>query len=397
MPRPLKWPLTRPLSLSLIFSRLVTATVLAIGLGACLTTSPIGPVDPDGQRQTATPLAASFTREYPFSVAHLGFTNDGRLFFAALNRQQIDFFDSSSFKLLHTLDVGPKRLLGLGVIDDAHFYVGYFDQAPHLKVYALPGWQEIASHPFERHAQNPIIANRDVAIYEETLLNWHTGQTFHANRQSDPGRGRVFLTADGHVVSPENNGWILVENPLSGERTAWNAGDDRRVLFVSDTADGKHLVTYAINGLCRVWRRGPVPTEVGRCGEATWQQGGMFMAPLLAHGRFATGLSKRVRVWELDRQTGHTELRFDVTAPAAVNAIALAPTRLALSTETGTVEVWDLTSRTLIGLYRPDEKIVQRLRSDGARLQISKLAFSPDGQLLLAEFTDHLVALPLPQ
>lgn len=92
-----------------MFSRLLVMSMLCIGLSACLTTFPISPVDPDAQRQTATSLAASFTREYPFSVAHLGFTNDGRLFFAALNRQQIDFFDAGKKSLRSRSSVAGKR------------------------------------------------------------------------------------------------------------------------------------------------------------------------------------------------------------------------------------------------------------------------------------------------
>lgn len=390
--------LSRPPSLPRRFGYLAFAVVLTMSLSACLTTSTTSPIAPDVQRQDAIPLTASFTQEYPVSVAHLGFGNDGRQFFAALKHRQIDFFDSNSFKRLHTLDVGPSSLiLGLGFIDDTHFYVGYADQERHLKVYAVSDWQAVTSHQFERHAQNPIIANRDVALYEETLLNWRTGQIFHANRQSHPGRGRVFLTADSHVVSPETNGWILIEDPVSGESAAWNAGDGDMVIDAMDTADGRHLVTYNIKGLCRVWRRGPEPLEVGRCGEATWGWSGLFMASQPNYGRFAVASSKEVRVWNLDRQSGDAELHFDLNSPAAIHAIALAPTRLALGTETGTVEVWDLTSRTLIGLYRPDDHIVQRLHREGARLRFNNLAFSPDGRLLLAEFTRHLVVLPLPK
>ena len=277
-----------------------------------------------------------------------------------------------------------------------------------FQVYRVPDGIKTFEYQFERN-NDPIFANREVALSGESLLYWQSGQTYTIPWVG-PTVAYLGVTQDNAVLTEGGNPWIREENPVTGRKVDWETTGQRRVEYFMSTPDHRYLVTVNFDGACAVWRRGDKPELVGRCGDSQGNKAieyGEFSG-LPDQYQFATTAGNRVRAYRIDPATGVPHQFFDQDMSAPVMSVALnANGRLAVSlfdeaTRRTGVEVWDIAGRRPIARYMTESNELARQTMDGIDLKFRvktvfhELGFSADGKLLLAIAGQSLLAFDVP-
>ena len=275
-----------------------------------------------------------------------------------------------------------------------------------FQVYRVPDGIKTFQHQFEDNPR-PIFANRQVALNEETLLYWQSGQTYTIP-WAGPNVAYLGITQDNAVLMHGFNPWIREENPATGRKVDWKTTGKSRVRYFMSTPDHRYLVTVNFDGACAVWRRGDKPALAGRCAEGIGEevvQGNTFSG-LPDQYQFATTAGNRVRAYRIDPATGAPHQFFDQDMTAQVWSVALnANGRLAVSlfdeaTQRTGVEVWDIAGRRSIARYMTESNELARQISLNPDFRLwtifRELGFSADGKLLLAIAGQSLLAFDVP-
>ena len=275
-----------------------------------------------------------------------------------------------------------------------------------FQVYRVPDGTKIFQHQFEDNPR-PIFANRQVALNEETLLYWQSGQTYTIP-WAGPNVAYLGITQDNAILMHGFNPWVREENPATGRKVDWETTGKSRVRYFMSTPDHRYLVTVNFDGACAVWRRGDKPELVGRCGDSQGNKAieyGEFSG-LPDQYQFATTAGNRVRAYRIDPATGAPHQFFDQDMSAPVMSVALnANGRLAVSlfdeaTRRTGVEVWDIAGRRPIARYMTESNELARQISLNPDFRLwtifRELGFSADGKLLLAIAGQSLLAFDVP-
>ena len=277
-----------------------------------------------------------------------------------------------------------------------------------FQVYRVPDGIKTFEYQFERN-NDPIFANRKVALSGESLLYWQSGQTYTIP-WAGPNVAYLGITQDNAILMHGFNPWVREENPATGRKVDWETTGQRRVEYFMSTPDHRYLVTVNFDGACAVWRRGDKPELVARCGDSQGNKAieyGEFSG-LPDQYQFATTAGNRVRAYRIDPATGVPHQFFDQDMSAPVMSVALnANGRLAVSlfdeaTRKTGVEVWDIAGRRPIARYMTESNELARQTMDGIDLKFRvktvfhELGFSADGKLLLAIAGQSLLAFDVP-
>ncbi len=276
-----------------------------------------------------------------------------------------------------------------------------------FQVYRVPDGIKTFEYQFERN-NDPIFANREVALSGESLLYWQSGQTYTIP-WAGPNVAYLGITQDNAVLMHGFNPWVREENPATGRKVDWETTGKSRVRYFMSTPDHRYLVTVNFDGACAVWRRGDKPALAGRCAEGIGEEdaveGNVFSA-LPDQYQFATTVVNRVRAYRIDPATGAPHQFFDQDMTARVWSVALNTNgRLAVSlfdeaTQRTGVEVWDIAGRRPIARYMTESNELARqisLNPDfGLWTIFRELGFSADGKLLLAIAGQSLLAFDVP-
>ena len=277
-----------------------------------------------------------------------------------------------------------------------------------FQVYRVPDGIKTFEYQFERN-NDPIFANREVALSGESLLYWQSGQTYTIP-WAGPTTGFLGVTQDNAVLTEDMNAWVREENPATGRKVDWKTTGKSRVRHFMSTPDHRYLVTVNFDGACAVWRRGDKPALAGRCAEGIGEEdaveGNVFSA-LPDQYQFATTVVNRVRAYRIDPATGAPHQFFDQDMTARVWSVALnANGRLAVSlfdegTQRVSLEVWDIAGRRPIARYVSDWDDLVRQTDDPnpdfrSSVIFRELGFSADGKLLLAIAGQSLLAFDVP-
>ena len=343
------------------------------------------------------------------SLSRIRFSPDRSRFLATgRDSSVIDIYRTKGTERIATVHLERRQSLEIKTdfISNDQFYTN-LDNA-RFQVYRVPDGTKIFQHQFEDNPR-PIFANRQVALNEETLLYWQSGQTYTIP-WAGPNVAYLGITQDNAVLMHGFNPWVREENPATGRKVDWETTGKSRVRYFMSTPDHRHLVTVNFDGACAVWRRGDKPELVARCAEGIGEevvQGNTFSG-LPDQYQFATTAGNRVRAYRIDPATGAPHQFFDQDMSAPVMSVALnANGRLAVSlfdeaTQRTGVEVWDIAGRRPIARYMTESNELARQTMDGIDLKFRvktvfhELGFSADGKLLLAIAGQSLLAFDVP-
>ena len=343
------------------------------------------------------------------SLSRIRFSPDRSRFLATgRDSSVIDIYRTKGTERIATVHLERRQSLEIKTdfISNDQFYTN-LDNA-RFQVYRVPDGTKIFQHQFEDNPR-PIFANRQVALNEETLLYWQSGQTYTIP-WAGPNVAYLGITQDNAVLMHGFNPWVREENPATGRKVDWETTGKSRVRYFMSTPDHRHLVTVNFDGACAVWRRGDKPELVARCAEGIGEevvQGNTFSG-LPDQYQFATTAGNRVRAYRIDPATGAPHQFFDQDMSAPVMSVALnANGRLAVSlfdeaTQRTGVEVWDIAGRRPIARYMTESNELARQTMDGLDLKFRvktvfhELGFSADVKLLLAIAGQSLLAFDVP-
>ena len=343
------------------------------------------------------------------SLSRIRFSPDRSRFLATgRDSSVIDIYRTKGTERIATVHLERRQSLEIKTdfISNDQFYTN-LDNA-RFQVYRVPDGTKIFQHQFEDNPR-PIFANRQVALNEETLLYWQSGQTYTIP-WAGPTTGFLGVTQDNAVLTEDMNAWVREENPATGRKVDWKTTGKSRVRHFMSTPDHRYLVTVNFDGACAVWRRGDKPALAGRCAEGIGEEdaveGNVFSAWPDQY-QLATTVVNRVRAYRIDPATGAPHQFFDQDMTARVWSVALnANGRLAVSlfdegTQRVSLEVWDIAGRRPIARYVSDWDDLVRQTDDPnpdfrSSVIFRELGFSADGKLLLAIAGQSLLAFDVP-
>jgi len=283
-------------------------------------------------------------------------------------------------------------------------------------------------------AENPsmiISASRD-----KTLIVWNLTRdetNFGVPKKSLQGHNHfvedVVISSDGQfALSASWDKTLRLWNLSTGETTTRFVGHDADVLSVSFSPDNRQIVSGSRDKTIKVWNTiGECKFTIGEDGHSDWISCVRFSPNPTNPVIVSCGWDKLVKVWELSNckvktnHMGHTgyinavavspdgslcasggkdgitmlwdlndgKHLYSLDAGDIINALVFSPNRYWLCAATAScIKIWDLEFKSIVSELRPDFVEVGK-RS--AEPQCISLAWSADGTILFAGYTDHMI------
>jgi WD40 repeat protein len=320
--------------------------------------------------------------EHGDRVRSVAFSHDGTRAASVADDEMIKVWDISSRTELFTLagHTQPVRSVDFSE-DDSELMTVSLDGS--IRIWDLQTGQ-----------QRSVQGNENEIVYYSGLFR-DDAVVFAGNDQGqievwDTAKNQLVKVMTGHsgevrsmAITSDNA--ILVTGTDTNEIILWDADAYERIRVLDDhqsavvsvafTQSGREFVSLDLSGRANVWDlRGLMPPQVLHQYPPRVQSGAMSEAlPLAA---FA-GVDRSLMVVELAKGS----LRYHIKGlPANANLLAFSPggNHLAGALEDGTLMLWDMATGT-------------ETLSISSNRRITALGFEPDGRVMLAARSDHII------